>query len=306
MERIILQVNGTRREYLLKRPQQRGASLVVFLHGTGATAAWADEETGWSALAEEEGFALALPEGLPPHPNDPPKFLTNPPRWDDGSPGIVNARSLATERHTSIAEPVVSSLHEGYAGPHSSADVAFLATVIDDAVVRVNADPRRVFVCGFSNGAAMAFRVAAELADKIAAVAPVAGHCWVPDPKPIRPVPTFYLIGSADPLIPLRGGEVRSPWQHRYVRRPPIAWTLERWADAIGCEVIPRTVSDSGGVRTDTYSGPVPFRVLTIEGLGHHWPGGLGRFNHRIAGLPSELVDGTRQVWEFCKQFAHA
>ena len=35
--------------------------LVVVLHGAGGTAAWADGETGWSAVAAREGFALALP-----------------------------------------------------------------------------------------------------------------------------------------------------------------------------------------------------------------------------------------------------
>ena len=262
------------RDYLLFVPalrplQPRRVPLVVFLHGMGATATWADDETGWSWLAAREGFALAIPQALPPKPEQPPKFLTNPPRWQD---------STGTE------------------------DLAFLAAVMDAAAARAGADPRRVLVSGFSNGAAMAFRLAAELAERIAAVAPVAGHCALPDPRPTRPVPTLYVVGSADPLIPLRGGEVRNPWQHRYVRRPPVVETLEKWARAIGCEAVPRTESDAGSVRVDTYSGPVLFRSIVIEGLGHHWPGGRGGFSHRIAGSPSDTVNGTELVWEFFKQ----
>ncbi len=203
MEPIALELGGTTREYRF-RPGTRG--LVVFLHGKGATADWADDETGWSRLAEREGFALALPQALPPDPAKPPKFLSNPPQWQDAA---------GTE------------------------DLDFLTNVID-AAIRTGADPQRVFVSGFSNGAAMAFRLAAERADRVAAVAPVAGHCTLPDPRPARPIPTLYVTGSADPIIPLRGGDVRNPWQHRYVRRPPVADTLEKWARAIGCDPVPR------------------------------------------------------------------
>ena len=145
----------------------------------------------------------------------------------------------------------------------------------------------------------MAFRVASELSDRIAAVAPVAGYCWVPHSMVDRPIPTIYLIGSLDPLVPLRGGEVRSPWQHRYVRRPPVSDTLERWARALGCATIPRTEADNGGVLIESYPGPVRFEVVTIGGLGHHWPGGKGQFSPRIAGPPSDRFNATDRIWDF-------
>jgi polyhydroxybutyrate depolymerase len=279
VERITLSVGGDTREYLLFAPATPGARpipLVIFLHGAGGTAAWADGETGWSALAGREDFALALPDAIPPHRDRPPKFLTNPQRWNDG--GTNSAGGLST-----------------------AADVAFLTAIIDDAAGRAGIDPRRVYVSGFSNGAAMAFRAAAELADRVAAIAPVAGYLRVPDPRPTRPVPTLFLIGTLDPLVPPRGGEVRSPWLHRYVRRPPIAETLERWAAAVGCDPVPVVESDADGVRVECYPGPVPFRSVLIEGLGHHWPGGRGQLNHRIGGPPSDRIDGTAEVWRFLR-----
>ena len=169
---------------------------------------------------------------------------------------------------------------------------------------RAAVDRSRVYLGGFSNGAGMTFRAAAELADRFAAVAPVAGHCRVLDPKPVRPVPTLYVLGTLDPLIPVRGGDVRSPWQHRLVRRPPVAQTLEAWAAAIGCDPVPVVVSDAGGIRTEVYPGPVEFRAVYVEGLGHHWPGGKGLLSHRIAGPPSAALDGTAAVWEFFRRHA--
>ncbi|MDB5311405.1 MAG: hypothetical protein JWO38_5607 [Gemmataceae bacterium] len=282
MERITLTAGGHPREYLLfvPPPARPGRPpLVIFLHGAGGSAEWADGETGWSAHAAREGFVLALPDALPPDPDKPTKFLTNPRRWNDGSPGPTGEPSTAD-------------------------DVGFLAAVIGDAILRTDADPRRVYLSGFSNGAGMAFRAAAELADQLAAVAPVAGYCHIPDPKPVRPVPTLYLIGSADPLVPLRGGEVRSPWLHRLVRRPPVADTLARWAKAIGCAPGPVTESDADGVRTDAYPGPVEFRAVVVEGLGHHWPGGKGQLNHKIGGPPSDRIDATAEVWRFFRRHA--
>lgn len=245
----------------------------MFLHGTGGTAAWADDEAGWSATANREGFVLVLPEGLQPDPGKPTKFLTNPPRWNDGS------TAPGDRLHT------------------DADDVGFLTAVVDDVLRRMSADSRRVFVSGFSNGAGMAFRFAAERADRIAAVAPVAGHYWVRT-KPTRAVPTLYLVGTADPLIPLHGGDVRSPWGGTLTRRPAVAETLQRWAVANGCE---RTAwsATADGVRTDVFLGPVEFRALFVDGLGHHWPGGRGQLGERIGGAASDRVDATAVIWEF-------
>ena len=306
MERITLAVGPAHREYLLFVPASTGPTiagvpLVIFLHGMGATADWADEETGWSRFASREGFAVAIPQALPPNPDQPPKFLTNPPAWQDGGFDKDEGRRMKDEK-----KPGSDSGSDSSFILHPSSlrheDLAFLTAVMDDAAARVGADPNRVLVSGFSNGAAMAFRVAAELAGRVAALAAVAGYCRVPDPRPSRPIPTLHVVGSADPLVPLRGGEVRNPWQHRYVRRPPVVETLETWARGIGCDPVPVSDSSSAGsgsLQVDTYPGPVEFRAVVIEGLGHHWPGGRGRFNHRIAGPPSNAVDGTALVWGF-------
>jgi polyhydroxybutyrate depolymerase len=282
--------------------------LVVFLHGKGGTAGWADSETGWSHLAVQEGFALALPEALAPDHHQLPKFLTNPPLWNDDYDfrREENAWLMKETHGRSITESGLNSSSNPLSSSSQSVqdDVAFLTAVIDDALNRTGTDPAKVFMAGFSNGAGMTFRFAAERADQVAAIAPIAGYCRVANPKPVRPVPTLFVVGTVDPLIPLRGGSVRSPWLHRLVPRPPVSETLERWARAVSCTSIPILQSDIAGVRTDIFPGPVPFQSVTIEGLGHHWPGGKGQLNHRIAGPPSDAVKGTELVWEFFKQNA--
>lgn len=276
MERFGAQFGEIRREWLFA-PADHGSPLVVFLTGTGGTAAWADHETGWSKLAAEQGFALAVPEALPPNPHAPLSFLRNPPRWSDGSPALFDAQEVD--------------------------DVGFLTHLIADATKRFGVNARRVFVTGFSNGAGMTFRFAAERANLVAAIAPVAGHLWLRDPRPACPVPTLYTIGTRDLLLPIRGGEVRLPWTNRLVRRPPVADTLERWATAVGCSPTAALQRDDGAVRVVRYPGPVAFDAVTVEGLGHHWPGGRAQLNARTAGPPSDAVDATTMIWEFFRNF---
>jgi polyhydroxybutyrate depolymerase len=280
VEVVALNRHGADRRYLLF-PQPLGdptpRPLVVFLPGTGGTAEWAADEVRLPAFAAAAGFVLVVPEALPPDQGKPPKFLTNPPRWNDGA---------------------VSPTSELRA---DADDVGFLLDVMTDVEGRLPVDPRRVNVAGFSNGAGMTFRLAAEHAERIAAIAPVAGYCWT-TAKPRRPVPTLYLIGDSDPLVPLRGGEVKLPWGNKLVRRSPVSTMLENWAAAIGCEPASVVESDAGGVRVERYAGEAEFLAVTVAGLGHHWPGGKGQLNPRIGGPLSARVDANSLIWEFFRR----
>jgi polyhydroxybutyrate depolymerase len=277
-----LHVGGRERTYLVHAPPnpdgRQPLPVVVFLHGAGATARWALSETGWDATADREGFLVVLPEATRPDPSQPPRFLANPPRWNDGcGPGV--------------------SLPD---------DVAFLGAVLDDVAAHFAVDRCRVYVTGFSNGAAMTFRLAAELAPRLAAVAPVAGHCCLPDPRPECPVPTCYLVGAQDPLIPLEGGVVRTPWGHTNVK-PAVRETLRKWAHALGLSPDAVVAREENGVRIEAF-GPrepdVEFLVYTIAGLGHHWPGGRGQLKKRIAGNPSNRLAANDVILDFFRRHA--
>ena len=58
----------------------------------------------------------------------------------------------------------------------------------------------------------MAFRLAAERPDLIAAIGPVAGHCWVSPAPAARAAPALMIFGARDLLNPVEGGEVTTPW----------------------------------------------------------------------------------------------
>ena len=277
MEAVRVQHHGHDRRYLIFRPSHEMASpaLVAFLPGTGGTAEWTAHETRLPAFAAREGFVLIVPEALRPRPDQPPKFLTNPPRWNDGSPA---------------ANPDLQT---------DADDLDFLSLVLADAVQRTHADPRRIYLTGFSNGAGMAFRFAAERPGRVAAVAPVAGHCWASPEPAVRPVPTLFIVGTRDPLVPYRGGTVELPWGNKLIHRPPVVGTLERWAAINSCSIPSILEGEAAGVRDEVFPGPVEFRSLTVDGLGHHWPGGEGQFNPRMGGPTSDRLDANRRIWDF-------
>src|SRR5262245_31513613 len=256
---VRLTSGGRERRYLAHVPPNPAPPLpaVVMLHGTGGTPTWTLDETRWAETAERDGFLVALPEGLPADPDQPAHFLRNPPLW------------RASPRSTDAGH------------------VAFLRSVLDDLVARFGVDPARVGLTGFSNGASMAFRAAAEFPERLAAVAPVAGFGRLDDLHPSRPVPTLFLVGTEDPLLPLAGGEVTTPWGKSFTQ-PPVAESLRKWAAKIGCATGPQVEHVSESVRVERY--PPHLTAWFVSGLGHQWPGGLGRLQPRWAGTPSDRV----------------
>ena len=103
----------------------------------------------------------------------PAQFLTNPRLWNDGS-------------------------GRGTIGVEHVDDLGFISAMIDFLEARYSADPARIYCTGFSNGASMTFSVGLNLSDRIAAIAPVAGHSG--SAKNNSPIP-FRCSSSSAPAI---------------------------------------------------------------------------------------------------------
>lgn len=92
-----------------------------------------------------------------------------------------------------------------------SDDVGYVARMLDDLGTVVNVDPKRVFATGMSNGAMMCYRLAAELSDRIAAIAPIAGTMAIEQCHPHRPVSVLHFHGTKDGLVLYGGPDERTP-----------------------------------------------------------------------------------------------
>lgn len=273
---------GGPRRALLRVPGAPGdgrpCATVMLVHGAGGTATLALENTGWAEVADREGLLLAYLEGTRRDESAPATFLQNPQAWNDGSGRGHTARTGVD-------------------------DVAFIAALIDRLVEAHGADPARIYVAGFSNGAAMTFRAGAALGSRIAAIGPVAGHCWVTPGVATRPVPALMIFGALDPLNPPEGGEVTTPWgtsEHH----PAVLESFHRWRRFNGCTGDPRA-RDVDGVREWTAAGCPDggeVRCLVVGDLGHHWPGGPRLLPPWIAGPASRRLDGAEALWAFFRR----
>ena len=254
--------------------------LVMMLHGGGGSSRSVAFETGWSAKADGESFIVLYPDALAEDPARPSSFLGNPQLWNDGS----------------------DRFHQEGTPPD---DVGFLTKLVKELSDRLALDPQRVFVAGHSNGAAMAFRFAAERSDLVRAFAAVAGACWPDQLHLSRPVPLCYITGLADPLNPMEGGVpafANGIEAGRGKAKPPVKETIRRWTEALGCPDDPTSIESEQGFNVTTY-GPAEngaeVLLLTIEAQGHNWPGGRGLLPESMAGPNSTRLNATDYIWRF-------
>jgi polyhydroxybutyrate depolymerase len=270
-----MSVDGYDRQFLVhlpaSPPQTGPLPVVVMFHGTGATAEWTAEETGWPLHADKEGFVAVFPEGLPRDPETPRQFLGNPQSWNDGSGGAFREKR----------------------GPD---DTTFVRAMLDFLEKHYAIDPRRIYFTGFSNGAGFTFHLASAMPDRVAAIAPVAGQCWEREPRLVRPVPTLFMIGDADPIVPLDGGPIVTPWGMKKVN-PPVRISLEKWAAALGEQTVGHIVHDTPVAQTIEYGRNLV--AILIHGMGHHWPRGKGTLSPRVWGPKVIGLNATEVIWRF-------
>jgi len=267
-----IEVGGLSRTYHVHVPPGLDAApapLVLVFHGGGSNGPATERLTRFTALADREGFVVALPDGVGHN-------------WNDGR---EIARSRAHRDHVD--------------------DVAFVAALLD-AVPRHHAiDPRRVYATGISNGGIFSHYLAAHLAGRLAAIAPVVGG--IADPpsrwlRPERPVSVLILQGTSDPLVPYHGGPVAFG-RGRIIDTEDAA---RRWAALDGAgepvrEPLPAGEGCCGGLRT-VYPGGregTEVALVRLDGGGHTWPGGAQYLPALLVGRVCRDFDATRLIWEF-------
>ena len=244
-----LGVGGLNRTYVVHIPKGHDLKtplpVVLALHGAtmnGPMMAWF---SGLNRKADEAGFLAVYPNGAGSHSS----FF-----WNGGN----------------CCGP---AMRDGVD------DVGFLDALLDDLMRAYPVDARRVYATGMSNGAIMAYRLAAERSERIAAIAPVAGTAGTEIGQPKRPVSVLHFHGTQDEFIPFTGGRGAkgiSGTNHR-----PVEDSIRAWVEADGCEETPRIdVLSEGGdglkVTRTTYGGGregAEVVLVVIEGGGHTWPG---------------------------------
>jgi polyhydroxybutyrate depolymerase len=87
-------------------------------------------------------------------------------------------------------------------------DVGFLRALIKDAVAQYGVDASKVYLYGFSNGGAMAMRMAWEASQEISAIAVIGMNMPAPVTceTNVKTPPIMFVAGTEDKVIPYQGG----------------------------------------------------------------------------------------------------
>jgi polyhydroxybutyrate depolymerase len=188
----------------------------------------------------------------------------------------------------------------GWAMKNGIDDVGFTNALLDDLERQFNVDQNRVFATGISNGAMMCFRLACQLSNRIAAIAPIAGTMGMTGCSPSRPVSVIYFQGSEDKFVPFGGG--RGPRSLPGEHFQSVDQTIAFWRQQDNISGSPREVRR--GQATGYYYGPgangSEVALWVIKGGGHTWPGGqFGFLGRRVLGEMTHDISANDLMWEF-------
>jgi polyhydroxybutyrate depolymerase len=239
-----IESGGLQRTFEITAPesalQGRPVPLVLVFHGVLADAQVIQAVTEFPAKAAEEGFITAAGDGVGRS-------------WNAGV----------------CCEPAVSEDVD---------DVGFTRDMVAAIAAEYCIDPSQIYATGFSNGAAMVFRLACEASDLFAAFAPVGGALALPSCAPAEPRPIEVINNVSDPVVPFPLGESSFAAFLELNDCDATRETAEP-ASTATCEIAPEC---AGGATTE---------LCAVRDVGHQWPGGLTN--------PGNPFRATDSVWDF-------
>jgi polyhydroxybutyrate depolymerase len=205
--------------------------LVIALHCYGCTATELPARLGLEALAAKYHFAVAAPAS-----------------------GHTDSRGTTYWNATDACCDFEGKRPD---------DVGAIVRLIDERVKKGDVDPKRVYLVGFSNGAFLAWRVACEHADKVAAIVAIDGAAPATC-TPSSPVAVLEVHGRDDDVVPVGGGALGAGLPRR-AGFPSAKDALALWGRVDHCAV------GAPGCRVQQWLLP-----------GGHWPETGRDFGERV------------------------
>lgn len=183
-------------------------------------------------------------------------------------------------------------------------DVKFVRALLDHLEKTYPVDKNKVFALGMSNGGFFAQRLGCVMASRFAAIATVASvmpktsakRC-----KPAKPLSVLMIMGTADPLVPYRGG--------RFGRATLLSAkaSAKLWRERARCKkpveaALPDTAEDGTTTRVlvaNKCRAGTAVKLYSVQGGGHTWPGGPQYLPEATIGRTSRDFDASRTIWTF-------
>jgi polyhydroxybutyrate depolymerase len=222
---------GIERSYLLHVPSSYNGRttvpLVIMLHGSSQNPTQTQTFSKFSAKSDEEGFVVVCPQG--------------------------------TFFHLGILDWNIKQF-TNYAPDGGPDDVGYINELINRLEQEYKIDPKRIYIAGFSAGAHMAYLLGAELSERIAATAPVAGSvgsradneiCYIPEPA--QPLAVIAFCGTVDFTYLGFGVPRDSPRAETL----SVAESIAFWVRCDGCTPTPKNETSFDGkaiINTTVYA----------------------------------------------------
>jgi len=229
-----VQVYGTNRDFYLYVPAsyngQSAVPLVLDFHGIFGSGSGQMSGSGYRAVADQEGFIVAYPDGIDQ-------------AWNVG-PCCTLDRNVD--------------------------DVAFARAIVDYAKERANIDASRVYATGFSMGGGMTHYLGCHAADVFAALAPSAFDLLeenVTSCNPVRPIAIMSTRGTNDSIVPYDGGASEPPNGLDTIHFLGARATFQTWAQLNSCNGSPTNVN--GCEVYTSCADNVEVSLCTQQGGGH-------------------------------------
>jgi polyhydroxybutyrate depolymerase len=246
-DEIALEHGGRQRQALVYVPSSyspsKPAPLVLVFHGGGGNPGSVERMAQMRQAADRHGLIVAYPGGT----------------------GRFADRLLTWNAWTCCAHALKNDVD----------DVGFVRELIAELKRRYSIDPKRIYATGMSNGGMLSYRLACELSDQIAAIAPVAGALNTDSCRPREPVSAVIFHGTDDQHVRFDGGMSRKrfpgsePRNDRSVEHAFATWSrinaCKRQSPVRHAEEVQKTscVGGTAGAEVVLYA---------IEGQGHAWP----------------------------------
>jgi polyhydroxybutyrate depolymerase len=285
----------------------RPVPVVLVFPGYSASAesiAFYNTHARFETLADRDGFVVVYGNGLPkpPTPRD----------------------------HASVPKGgFLSGCLADHAG--EGVDVAYVRQLLDLLAAEIAIDRARIYATGFSAGGGMAFQLALEAPDLVAAIAPVAAlpyqptggwrlHCH-PQPGHER-ISIAMVAGTNDPFISYGPGGSREYPGSRY---PGMERARDGWVAALGLSGPPEIDPLPDLVQGDSYRPDTGLDTSTIErqryrpgpdgrelwyykatGMGHAWPNPMQTWSvfWTRFGKTNQDIDFADEAWAFFQRHA--
>ena len=300
--------NQVLRRYLVYAPANLppGPAPVVFVFpGYSASAegaAFYYTHVSFERLADRDGFIVVYGNGLP---NPPPT---------GGKPSMPEGGFL-----------------QGCLAAHAGegVDVDYVRRILDQLGAELSIDRSRVYATGLSAGGGMAFQLALEAPDLVAAIAPVAGVPFQPTgewlhachPKPGHERVSIAMVAATNDRFVsyAAGGSPEYPNAHYPgMEQTRDAWlaamkiagpaTVDRFPDVVqGDSYTPHTGRTSSTIERQRYpKGPDGQELwyYKAEGMGHWWPNPVQMWPGlwKRFGKTNQDIDFAEQAWEFFRR----